>query len=328
MRTSAPPGPAEPTAAALAGDSTGARVKRLLLATRPAFAVASVAPVVVGSAWGFAVTGHLEWSVAVLALIATLCVHLAANVYNDVADDLSGADRINEERIFPYTGGSRFIQNGILTSNEMTVWAVVLLAIAAIVGLALIGLRGPGVLVFGLIGVALGICYSLPRVQLVARGVGEAAIAAAFGVLPVTGAAWLQTGTVDAQVILISVPVSLWVAAILLMNEVPDRAADARAGKATLVVRLGYAATRRVYLGLQAMACAAFLAAGALRLIPWWSALPMLALLPAAWKAARAIRDGYDRTPLTRAIETTLRLHLVGSVLLATAIVGGALLNR
>jgi 1,4-dihydroxy-2-naphthoate octaprenyltransferase len=325
MRNPTPPGPAEPTVAALCGDSAGVRAKRLLLATRPAFSVASTAPVIVGSAWGLRVAGHLDWSVAILALVATLCVHLACNVFNDVADDLSGADRSNEERIFPYTGGSRFIQNGIMTAKDMTVWGLVLLAAAAIIGLTLVELRGPGVLVFGLIGVALGVSYSLPRVQLAARGLGEAAIAAAFGALPVTGAAWLQTGRVDGPAILISVPVSLWVAAILLMNEVPDRAADARAGKATLVVRLGLDATRRLYRGLQVTACAAFLAAGALRLVPWWSALPALLLLPAAWKASRAIRDDYDRQPLTRGIESTLRLHVAGSALLLLAIMAAAI---
>lgn len=313
-------GPAEPTFASLAGGSPGARARRLLLATRPAFSVASIAPVIIGSAWGFRVTRHFEWSVALLALVATLCVHLGSNVLNDVADDISGADRNNEERIFPYTGGSRFIQNGVMTANEMTIWGLTLLAVAAILGLALIELRGPAVLVFGLIGVALGVSYSLPRVQLAARGVGESAIAVAFGALPVTGAAWLQSGRVDWAVILISVPVSLWVAAILLINEVPDQAADARAGKATLVVRLGPTATRRVYAGLHITACAAFLTAGALGLVPWWSALAALLLLPGAWKASRAIRESYDRPSLTRSIETTLRLHVAGSALLVIAV--------
>lgn len=320
-------GPAEPTLASLAGGSPGARTRRLLLATRPAFSVASIAPVIIGSAWGFRVAGHFDWSVALLALVATVCVHLASNVLNDVADDLSGTDRNNEERIFPYTGGSRFIQNGVMTASEMRLWGLTLLAVGAILGLALIELRGPAVLVFGLIGVALGVCYSLPRLQLAGRGVGEAAIAVAFGALPIAGAAWLQSGRVDWGVILLSIPVSLWAAAILLINEVPDQAADGLAGKATLVVRLGPAATRRVYVGLHVTACGAFLAAGALDLVPWWSALAALLLLPAAWKASRSIRESYDRSSLTRSIETTLRLHMAGSVLLLIAVLLAAFLH-
>ena len=320
-------GPAEPTAAALGGDAISVRARRLALATRPAFAPASVASVLIGSAWGYRVAGQFSWSLAVLAVLATLCVHLAANVLNDVSDDLSGADRGNDARIFPYSGGSRFIQNGVMSAHDMTVWGVTLLAIAALLGLALLELRGPGVLVFGLTGMALGLAYSLPRLQLAARGLGEAAIALAFGVLPVTGAAWLQSGRLDAASVLISVPVGLWVAAILLMNEVPDRDADARAGKATLVVRLGTRATRRVYLGLHGGACAALLLAAAIRLIPAWTGLAAPLLLPAAWSASRAITRPSDRASMIRGIRATLRLHTAGSALLLVGVLLAAFLH-
>ena len=316
--------PSEPTAAALGGGSLAARARRLVLATRPAFAPASLASVLIGSAWGYRVTGRFSWGLAVLALLATLCVHLAANVLNDVSDDLSGADRGNEGRIFPYTGGSRFIQNGVMSRHEMTLWGVTLLAVAAVLGLALLKLRGPGVLAFGLVGVALGLAYSLPRIELAARGLGEATIAIAFGVVPVVGAAWLQSGRLGAASILISVPVGLWVAAILLMNEVPDRDADARAGKATLVVRLGVQATRRVYLALQGGAWAALILAAILGLIPAWAGFACLLLLPAAWRAAGAISAPPEPAALRRGIRATLRLHMAGSALLLVSVLGAA----
>lgn len=327
MTAPSPSSPAEPTTEALGGVSFAARTRRLVLATRPAFAPASILSVLIGSAWGYRVAGRFSWSLAVLALLATLCVHLAANVLNDVSDDLSGTDRENEARIFPYTGGSRFIQNGVLSVHEMTLWGVTLLAVAVVLGLALIELRGPGVLVFGLAGVALGLAYSLPRLELAGRGLGEAAIAVAFGVLPVAGAAWLQSGRLDAASILISVPVGLWVTAILLMNEVPDRNADARAGKATLVVRLGLKGTRGLYLGLQGGACAALLLAAALALIPWWTAVAAVLLLPAAWGAAGAIAEPPERARLLRAIRTTLRLHLAGTVLLLVSVLFAGLVR-
>ena len=135
-------------------------------------------------------------------------------------------------------------------------------------------------------------------------------------------AAWLQSGVISLASFAISIPVALWVAAILLVNEVPDIRADAAAGKRTLVVRLGVATTRRIYAGIQLAAIAAFLSCGALGLIPWWMALPALLLLPQVRIATRSIRDVRDDRPrLTRAIETTLALHMGGSVLLVIAIV-------
>jgi len=79
----------EPTSELLAGDSPGRVARRLFLATRPGFFPASVAPVIVGSAWGYSVAGGFDWVLFGLALVATLLVHLASNVLNDVGDDLS-----------------------------------------------------------------------------------------------------------------------------------------------------------------------------------------------------------------------------------------------
>jgi 1,4-dihydroxy-2-naphthoate octaprenyltransferase len=104
------------------------------------------------------------------------------------------------------------------------------------------------------------------------------------------------------------------------MNEVPDRNADARAGKRTLVVRLGAPGTRVLYLCLHVGASAALLLAGALQFIPWWMSVLGLGLLPGAWRASQAIRKPFERARLKRAIETTLRLHTAGTGLLAAAI--------
>lgn len=327
-RTSQPPsGLAEPCASAFASRSPATRLKRLVLASRISFFPASVIPVLVGSAWGCRVAGRFDWIVFILALFATLCVHLAANVLNDVGDEISGADRVNGGRIFPYTGGSRVIQNGIMGLQEMTVFAALLLGIALVPGIALVALRGPVVLLFGIVGVLLGVSYSLPRVQLVARGMGEAVIAIAFGVLPVTGAAWLQSDRLDAASLLISAPVGLWVSAILLVNEVPDSKGDAQVGKRTLVVRLGVDGSSRLYLAMQLTAVGCVLAAGFLGLFPWWIALLALLMVPPAWTAAQGIRVGADRAQLTRSIELTLRQQACGGMLLVLAALLGAWLH-
>lgn len=320
MNTRSAVSPPEPSAALLRGDSFGTRARRLWLATRPAFLTASVLPVLVGTAWGYLIAGELHALSFALALLATVLVHAASNVLNDVGDDIGGTDNANEERIFPYTGGSRFIQNGVMSATEMKSWGVTLLLLALVPGAGLLWLHGPQVLIFGAVGIALGVLYSVPKVQLSAHGLGETAVALAFGVLPVVGAAWLQSGVISTGSFAISIPVALWVAAILLINEVPDIRADAAAGKRTLVVRLGVAATRRIYAGIQLAAIATFLLCGAFGFIHWWIALPSLLLLPQAIGAARSICDvSEDRARLTRAIETTLKLHLSGCFLLVIA---------
>jgi 1,4-dihydroxy-2-naphthoate octaprenyltransferase len=308
----------EPLAVDLLGNSPGRVLRRYWGAMRPAFFPASVLPVVVGSAWGHAVSSRLDFGVATLALLATMLVHAGANVLNDVADDESGTDRANTERIFPYTGGSRFIQNQILSARAMRRFGIGLLVAASICGALLASLKGPVVLAFGLTGVALATLYSLRPAQLAGRGIGELAIAVAFGLLPVTGAAWLQSGTFDDAALLISIPVALWVTAILLINEVPDIAADAAAGKRTLPVRLGIGGARWTYVALHLGALLAIVAAViAGHLSPFALLVPPL-LFALALANSRDIRPvAQAREALKRAIERTLAIHTAGCLWLA-----------
>lgn len=311
----------EPAPGALGGGGARRAAKRLLLATRPMFLPASLLPVLVGTAWGWRAAGasgggsgeSLDLGALLLALAAIACVHGAVNVLNDAADDALGGDRDNEERIFPFTGGSRFVQNAVMTRRGMARWGAALLALGALFGLWLALAKGAAVLWLGLAGAALGLAYSLPPLRLCDRGLGELAVGLGFGVLPVAGAAWLQSGRWDAGALWLAVPVSLWVALILLANEVPDARADAAAGKRTLAVRLGPAGTARLYLALQVVAVAPLgvLAAGGA--LPPGALALALAAWPAAALAARDLAAGMAAPArVARAIGLTLAIHALG----------------
>jgi 1,4-dihydroxy-2-naphthoate octaprenyltransferase len=300
------------------GDSIGATAKRLFHATRPKFFPASVLPVLAGTAWGFAASGAVDVLVFSLALLATVCVHAGSNVLNDVGDDAGGTDRENEDRIYPYTGGSRFIQAGILNSATMARLGITLLTIAAVAGFLLLAIKGTMILYFGLTGVVLGVLYSLGPLRLSALGLGETAVAIAFGILPVCGAAWLQGAALDGQLLIFSLPISFWVAAILLINEVPDVRADASTGKATLPVRIGLGGTAVVYTALHIAALVATTWLTLSGALPFLAPLLPIVLLVIAGRAALAIRNGIaDRDAMTTAIESTLAVHTLGSVWLA-----------
>lgn len=310
--------PINPVAEEFAGESFARMAKRAFHAMRPKFFPASVLPVVAGTAWGVSSAGGIDIPVVVLALLATMLVHGASNVLNDVGDESIGTDRVNEQRIYPYTGGSRFIQTGILSQSRMARLGVGLLIIAASAGLGLFFLRGPTVLWFGLAGIALCVLYSLGPVKLSTIGLGETAVAIGLGVLPVTGAAWLQGAPVNAALLLFSLPVSVWVAAILLINEVPDIEADGACGKDTLPVRLGLRGTSRLYVAMHAAALLVIVAMTVQGSLPVLAPLVPAGLMILAWRASTAIVTGIeDREAMTKAIESTLAIHTVGCLWLA-----------
>ncbi|MEO7206816.1 MAG: prenyltransferase [Steroidobacteraceae bacterium] len=183
----------------------------------------------------------------------------------------------------------------------------------------LAALRGPGVILLGAVGLALGLLYSLPGAQLSARGVGEVAVALGLGVLPVLGSVWLQTGFVDSGAILLCVTVSCWVAAILIINEVPDVESDRLANKRTLVVRWGAAGAPLFYRGLTVIALAASVARHAL---PMWYLIPAVVLATLGMVAAHRISmDSAARPRLKRGIELTLlAIQALGCIAMGVAL--------
>ena len=117
---------------------------------------------------------------------------------------------------------------------------------------------------------------------------------------------------------LFSIPISGWVAAIPLINEVPDIDADGATGKRTLPVRLGLNGTAALYVAIHLPGVAAVVWLAATDALPAWSPIVPAGLLFLVFRAATAIRTGpAARQAMTGGIEATLAIHTLGSLWLA-----------
>jgi 1,4-dihydroxy-2-naphthoate octaprenyltransferase len=115
--------------------------------------------------------------------------------------------------------------------------------------------------------------------------------------------------------------VSVWVALILLINEVPDSAADAGAGKRTLAVRLSVGGVRILYAALTLLALGAAVALVARHDLARWSLVPALLLAAAGFAVTRGISlDPARRAGLRKSIELTLAIHTLGCLALVAEI--------
>ena len=180
--------PGEPTRAALANP-----VLRYVMATRPAFLSVTAVGVLIGFASAYADGASFSAVPAALTMIFALFAHAGANVINDYYDSVSGCDAANIERLFPFTGGSRFIQNGVLTPHEVKVFGYALLLAVIPPGLWLAAHSAPGLILIGAVGLCTAWAYSAPPVKLQARGLGEFGITAAWA-LVVVGADFVERG--------------------------------------------------------------------------------------------------------------------------------------
>jgi 1,4-dihydroxy-2-naphthoate octaprenyltransferase len=285
---------------------------------------ASAASVVVGVAAAFATTGTVHWGWAILTLVAAVSLQACTNIKNDLDDQLSGADDRNLTPVLGFTGGSRVLQRGLATRAELltAMLGFGLLSSAAGLYFALAG--RPGVLLFGLAGLAIGFVYTA-GLKLANRGLGELAVGVAFGVGIVCGSAYVQAGTVPTAALAASVPVSLLVALILFINGFQDADSDGVVQKRTAVVRLGLPRASRAYPVLAGAAALALVALVLTRTLPS-AALLGLAGFPLFVKAARVVRRSFDRPmELVPANAYTAVGHLASALALAVGLVWSGL---
>lgn len=288
-----------------------------VLAVRPPFLLVSVVACGIGLA--HAAAGGLDLNAfgAVLTLLGAVWVHAGVNVLNDYYDARNGTDARNTRRIYPFTGGSRFIQNGLLTPRQTAVYGFVLLALGGLCG-AVLAWRGAwGLWPLGLAGLVLGWAYSAPPLDLNRRGLGELSVAAGFGVLMPLGADYVQRAEFAWTLVLVALPYGLLVMNILYIAQFPDREADAAVGKRHWVVRWGAARARWAYPAAALTAYALLVLWVVMGLLPT-SALWSLGALPLSLAASVGLlRHAEDTAGLGPAIGLTILAALVHGVALS-----------
>lgn len=257
---------------------------------RPGFLVITAVACLIGMASAAACGCGFSPTLAAATLVLALLAHAAANMLNDHEDARNGADAANVDGLFPFTGGSRLVQQGLVQAQDMRHLAIALLMVVVPGGLWLALHSGGGLIVLGLAGVLLGWAYSAPPLALMSRGVGELAVALAWG-LVVVGADYVQRGQFFLIPSVAAVSYALLIANILIANGFPDARSDAQVGKRTLVVRLGPRTGALVYLMLALLAHL------------WVAALVWAVVLPVQtlWALASA--------PLALAASTLLLRH-------------------
>lgn len=296
----------EPSIEVFHQNTLGNRAATLFAATRPAFLTASLLPVLSGIALAWGLSGQINIGLALLTLLNIALIHSGANVLNDYFDARNGTDDANTQRIFPFSGGSRFIQNGVMTQKGTLRLGLSLMGAGAILGLTLSAISGLFILWLGLLGGLLAIFYSAPPC-LACRGLGDFVIATCFGVLPVVGTVYILNGSMAIEAIWAGAIIGCFVAAILWINSIPDIEADRKAGKMTLPARLGH---QRAPYGLIAL----FILGFALVVVSPLSSgkyLALLAIVPAGISIKHLLAG-----QMIPAIPLTLATHASVSILL------------
>lgn len=293
--------------------------------TRAPFVNMGIVSVLLGTAiaWYYCIL-HVEYFL--LTLIAIIALHAGLNMSNDYFDHTSGADEINRQ-FNVCSGGSRTIQEGILSARQVIGIAGCLYLICISIGLYLAMVRGWPILWMGVAGVFLAYFYNATPIRLGYRGLGELAIGIGFGPLVVFGSFYVHTLHFSYEALWASLPIAWLMSATLLINEMPDCPADRVASKNTLVVILGPQRSVWVYVALVVLAYGAIIIGVLAGVLPYAALLALFAL-PLSYRAIRgSIQFHSDSIRLAPAQVATRRAYLIVAALLSLGYVVAKMLG-
>lgn len=209
---------------------------------------------------------------AILCLTFAVLAQIASNFANEYFDFKNGIDKKGRE------GFRRGVTEGEITPKSMKHATFITLALAALVGCAML-IYGPLWLIpVGIVIMIFALAYSAGPYPLSHHGLGDIAVVIFFGVVPVTLTCFLQTASWEGLglVLATSVAVGFLAANVLVVNNYRDMEDDAAVNKRTTVVIFGRRVMSLVY--LSAGVAAMFI------MYPVWALLPRWAIsVPAAF---------------------------------------------
>ena len=210
----------------------------------------SVAGVIAGTACAV-MCGGFSVVPAVLCLLFAVLAQIASNFGNEYYDFKNGLDKKGRE------GFRRGVTEGDISPAAMKRATYLTLAVAAVVGLAMLAFGEWWLVIVGaLIGV-FALAYSAGPYPLSHHGLGDVAVVVFFGVVPVTFTCYLQMQDWGAlpHSLPTAVATGLVAANVLIVNNYRDADDDVSVGKRTTVVIFGRKAMGWCYLasGLLAM---------------------------------------------------------------------------
>jgi 1,4-dihydroxy-2-naphthoate octaprenyltransferase len=279
----------------------------------PKISLASMASIFLGACCA-AAAGAIDYRLLALTVIGIFSIEVAKNASGEIFDFDSGADLgIAPEDRSPFSGGKRVLVDGLLTRGQTIGISSVAYAVGVIAGLAIVVWKEPAIFWIGVVGVFCAYFYQAPPLQLSYRGLGELAVALCYGPLICLGTYVVQRGKIDLAPLLASIPLGLLIGNFLWIDEFPDCVSDAKAGKRTLIVRLGRKRSSRIFPFIFALAF------GILILLPFFK-LPVavlsgaLALLPALAAVLRVLKFPKETPKIIPAQRETLIAFVVYAV--------------
>lgn len=285
---------------------------------RPRTLPLALASIIVGSAlahWA----GKFDLITTLLAFVTTILLQVLSNFANDYGDYVKGSD--TKERIGPL----RAIQHGAITGIQLRNAVIVLVVLSFLGGTALITYSYQTVqdaIVFtalGIISIVAAITYTVGKKAYGYLGLGDLFVLIFFGFVAVIGTFYLQAHSVPALIFVPAFGCGLLSVAVLNINNLRDINQDRKAGKNTLIVRIGSQNGRIYHAILLVLAVVSYLIFAISEFQHWYSYLFLLAT-PLLVKHGKFVYQHKDPVELRPILGQMAGLALIVNLLFSLGI--------
>lgn len=259
-------------------------------------------------------TGYaVHWPLFPLILLSGTLMHAGTNLLNDHYDYTLGFD--TDEAV----GSSGVLQEKLVPENYMLFYGRLYLALGCLFWLPLVRLRGLPMLFIGIIAACGAYFYSHPRGYKY-KGIGEPAVFMLMGPLLFTASIYTATGACPPYSFIPACALGCLVTAVLLVNNIRDEQMDRKAGFITLPMKLGPAASRKLYLLLIALAIMTPLMLFLSGHLEWPVLLPLLCLPMALRLGNKVFTAKQPSTKLKTGPQQTAQFYITYGTLLAAGL--------
>jgi len=293
--------------------------------SRAQFLPVILSPVLVGTALAWWTNRIFNPYLFGLVVLGSILIHLAANTVDDVYDFASQVDVVSNNMFPPDFGGWKVLPRGLMSFGQAKLTAYVFFILTIIVGLYLTLLTGPFLLLLGVIGIFFAYFHVAPPLRLGYRGLGlgELGILLSFGILPVIGCFYVQTGYVPVLPAIVGLPLGCLTTTVLINHDQIFFDAYQKSAKKSYAVTVGRKKAMLTAFALTLVSYAIILGAILWRFLPAFTGLVLLTL------PLYLIQIRLYQTPATSPLhyvkltQTTFALSVVFGLLLTLGLLIG-----
>ena len=222
----------------LAENRISSKALSLVKFLRPHFLVGGFFLNFLGIALALSLGSDVDWAKAGIFQILISSVQLAGAIANEYSDLVT--DGLNTNRTM-FSGGSGELSSGRV-SKKIALALLVAFVVSSLASMTVIVLAfeaGPLLIGLMVVGLFLGLEYSLQPLSFAYKGLGEPVMVALLSFVAPAASFLLQSGSWSNEIFLVALPLMFLVIGFMIATEYPDLEADLQVEKVNWVVRLG-----------------------------------------------------------------------------------------